>query len=47
MTDDDADAMRCTTDDDADDNTATQATGNNADDNDAATDIDAATKTTR
>ncbi len=35
------------TDNDADDDTATQATDNNADNKDAATDVDAATKTTR
>jgi hypothetical protein len=36
-----------TTDNDADYNPATQATGDDADDNDAAADIDAMTKTTR
>ncbi len=35
------------TDDDADNNATTQATGDNADEKDAAADIDAVTKTTR
>ncbi len=35
------------TDNDADNDAATKATGNNADDNVAAADVDAATKTTR
>jgi hypothetical protein len=35
------------TDDDADNNPATQTADNNADDNNAATDVDAATQTTR
>jgi hypothetical protein len=39
--------MTLTTEDDANDNTVTQTTGSNADDNDVAADIDAATKTTR
>ncbi len=35
-----------TTDEDADDNTATQVMGKNADNNNTAADVDAATKTT-
>jgi hypothetical protein len=34
-------------DNDTDDDTATQTTGNDADDNDAATDVNAAMQTTR
>ncbi len=39
--------MTLTMDDNANDDAATQMMGNNADDNDAATEVNAATKTTR